>query len=163
MIIEPEDIREDIGRLIVLVRNKLELQTEIHDGASPNLRVNKRADRERMIYRDHKSNVSTTQRREKRGRERERKRWIEKRTSNHPRTAAIEAANDRREFRQLLMSRSNINTCTRYSDMFTLLFHGNSPLSLTGCNGVQSRSLRLHENSTPLPTVIPFLELRARE
>jgi len=36
------------------------------------------------------------------------------------------------------MSRTNINTCTRYSDMFTLLFRGNSPLSLTSGTRVQS-------------------------
>jgi len=51
--------------------------------------------------------------------------------------------NDRREKEQektslLLMSRTNINTCTRYSDMFTLLFRGNSPLSLTSGTRVQS-------------------------
>jgi len=36
------------------------------------------------------------------------------------------------------MSCTNINTCTRYSDMFTLLFRGNSPLSLTSGTRVQS-------------------------
>ena len=43
-------------------------------GASANLRANKPADRERMIYRDHKSNVSTRNEQNERDRERERER-----------------------------------------------------------------------------------------